>query len=420
MNTLTPPKVSFFLRQSRGKSKELGALYLRIYYDGLNAEISLKRQVPIKKWNPTLGRLSGSGELARESNNFLDTIQARVLNQYRQLLDNNKKISAPILKSLLQGKRKTEIKLMELMDFYISQMEEYGGIKYAERTIQKYNTTKNHLQTYLKLDYQISDISISNIDHDFISLFERFLRTERPCNNNSAMKYLKCMKKVFKSARQRKWMKHDPFENIEIKIIPEKRYFLSKPELQAIEEKAFSDPRLQIAADMFLFACYTGLSYIDLRNLKSENIFVGIDGYRWISINRKKTDTSSNVPLLPRALKIIEKYREVPNPFCSELLLPMPNYPLYSKNLKEIARICGIKRNLTSHIARHTFATTVTLANGISVEALSRMLGHKSFKTTQIYAKVVEERISEEMQILRQKFENESSPKLVPKYVKSQ
>jgi site-specific recombinase XerD len=235
---------------------------------------------------------------------------------------------------------------------------------------------------------------------------EHYLKTVRNCNHNTTIKYIKNLKKIVNLAIKNDWLSKNPFIRFEGKIKAVKREYLTAEELQKIIELRIKIPRLDQIRDVFVFSCYTGLAYIDVANLTQDNIVRGIDGEWWIFTQRIKTENKSNVPLLPMALSIIQKYKIDPESLNKEMLLPVISNQKLNAYLKEIATLAGINKNLTFHLARHTFATTVTLANGVPIESVSEMLGHKSIRTTQIYAKVIEKKVSEDMKILKDKLEN--------------
>lgn len=218
------------------------------------------------------------------------------------------------------------------------------------------------------------------------------------------MKYLTNFRKIINLAVVNEWVDRDPFAKFKGSKQEVKRDFLIEEELDRISQKSFAAQRLNLVKDTFLFCCYTGLAYVDVAKLSASNISTGIDGEQWLFVDRQKTGSSSHVPLLPPALAIIAKYRDHPEAVNKGLLLPVISNQKLNAYLKEIADICGINKHLTFHVARHTFATTVTLTNGIPIESVSSMLGHKSIKTTQIYAKVVQKKVSEDMKILRGKY----------------
>ena len=223
--------------------------------------------------------------------------------------------------------------------------------------------------------------------------------------NNGVMKHLERFRKIIRLAVKLGWIEKNPFELFKLKMQKVERGYLTNEELISIEEKSFSLQRIQYAKDLFVFSCYTGIANIDVMQLTPDNIILGIDGNYWIKTIREKTDTSVNVPILPKAAYIIEKYKDNPRSIAKGSLFPMISNQKLNSYLKEVADLCGIKKNLTFHLARHTFATSVTLSNGVPIETVSKMLGHTTIRTTQIYAKVVEQKVSQDMSALREKLE---------------
>jgi site-specific recombinase XerD len=261
-----------------------------------------------------------------------------------------------------------------------------------------------HVENYIKKEFKTSDIPVEEVDHKFISGFEYYLKTERKCGHNSAIKYITNFKKIIRIAFANEWIKKDPFSNWKgtLKIVD--REFLSKEEIQLMIEKDLDNIRLDLVKDIFIFCCYTGLSYADVKKLSENDVVIGIDGNRWIKTNRTKTKVRSSIPILPTAEAIIEKYVEHPD-VNTKRLLPVLSNQKMNAYLKEIADLCGIHKNLTFHLARHTFATTVTLSNGVPIESVSKILGHKNLHTTQHYAKILDRKVSDDMAVLREKME---------------
>lgn len=250
------------------------------------------------------------------------------------------------------------------------------------------------------MKYKKNDIPVKDVDHKFITGLEYYLKTTRKCAHNSAIKYITNFKKIIRIAYANDWIDKDPFLHwkAELKIV--EREFLAEEEIQKIIKLELKMERLDQVRDIFIFCCYTGLAYVDVKKLEDSDIVIGIDGERWIKTRRSKTDTRSNIPLLPTAIAIIEKYSTHND---SDKLLPVLSNQKMNAYLKEIADVCGIEKNLTFHLARHTFATTVTLTNGVPIESVSKTLGHKSLKTTQHYAKILDRKVSDDMAILKEK-----------------
>jgi integrase len=253
------------------------------------------------------------------------------------------------------------------------------------------------------LNYKNDDIPINKLDHEFIVDFEFYLRSSCKISMVSAAKYIKNLKKIVNSCIAHSWIPKNPFANYKSKAKAGERVYLSQDELTNIYEKQFTIERLAQVKDIFLFCCYTGLAYADIKKLKRQEIAIGIDGGFWIFTKRKKTDTSTRVPLLEIAIEILDKYKDHPHCEAEGTLLPVLSNQKMNAYLKEIADICNITKTLTFHIARHTFATTVTLSNGVPIETVSKMLGHTNIKTTQHYAKILDIKVSNDMLALRGK-----------------
>ncbi|MEM9897154.1 MAG: site-specific integrase [Bacteroidota bacterium] len=275
------------------------------------------------------------------------------------------------------------------------------GKDFALGTYKRFETTLKHIQEFIQYQYRLDDVFLSEIRFQFVTDLEFYLKTVKECNHNSTLKYIRNFRKIINLAVKNEWMDRDPFMKYQVKLKETKRGFLDKDELSNLANKELSVERLDQVRDVFVFCCYTGLSYSDVEKLTTRDISKGIDGEYWIFTERKKTGTDSNIPLLPKALEIIEKYAENPSVINSGQILPMISNQKMNAYLKELATLCGIDKHLTFHMARHTFATTVTLTNGVSIETVSSMLGHKNIRTTQIYAKVVQSKVSDDMMKLK-------------------
>lgn len=284
-------------------------------------------------------------------------------------------------------------------------MESLLGNGFRKKTLKGYRTTYSHLENYITKEYAIGDIELRRIDHSFIVGYEYYLRTEKLCSDISAAKYIKHLRKIINLCLAHGWISGSPFKFFKTKAKPKEKCYLNKAELKRIENKNLENPRLQHVRDIFVFCCYTGLSYADVTKLSRDNIEVGIDNRFWIKIRRQKTNTLSSIPILPKRLEILESYRNYPTCESNGLMLPILSNQKMNSYLKEIADLCGITKELTFHIARHTFATTITLSNGVPIETVSKMLGHLDIRTTQHYAKLLDNRISKDMENLIAKLE---------------
>jgi site-specific recombinase XerD len=388
--------------QARLRGKR-ATVMIRITVGGQRAELSLQRKVEADRWDPRANRVKGSKEDARETNALIETYLVKLNRIHRTLLDDGEIITAEKIKELCVGDTRPKKSLMEVFILHNEMMKSRVDVDFSKSTFTRYSTTLDHVQNFLGHTYKKSDVLLQQLQYSFITDLEHYLKTVRKCNHNSTLKYIRNFRKIINLAVRNDWMDKDPFKAYRVKLKDTKRVFLNKEELLALEEKQITIPRLKQVRDVFVFCCYTGLSYVDVEKLSPKDIQTGLDGELWIMVDRAKTGNPSNVPILPKALELIKKYKDDPSVLNRCKVLPVISNQRINAYLKEVATICGIEKRLTFHSARHTFATTVTLANGIPVETVSSMLGHKNFKTTQIYAKVVQEKISKDMKALRNK-----------------
>jgi site-specific recombinase XerD len=394
----------FYLKKSKANASGKLPIYLRITIDGKRTEISTKRTIEIEKWSVEANKAIGRTEDVRELNAYLDSLISRVYQSHRDLIQDNKEVTAETLKNKFLGVEEKQVTLITLFKEHNKRVEKLIGKGYSTGTLDRYKTVFKHLQEFMKHNYNVSDICFNRINHKYITDFEFYLKSERNCGHNSAIKYIKNFKKIVRIAIASDLITKDPFLNYKVQLKVVKREFLSEEEIQTMLEKDLHTHRLEIVRDIFIFCCYTGLAYSDVKKLSKDSIVIGIDGEKWIKTNRTKTGTRSNIPLLPPALKILKKYENSPLSVSKGVLLPVLSNQKSNAYLKEVADLCGIKKNLTTHLARHTFATTVTLSNGVGIESVSKMLGHTSIKTTQHYAKILDRKVSDDMAILKQKF----------------
>ncbi len=335
----------------------------------------------------------------------MEQVRGQLADCYKQLQLQRKNINAEAVKNLFLGNEKREHTLFSLAEYHNTNMKNI----LSHGTLKNYFTTLKYLKKFLKLQYKTADIYLTDLDYRFISEFELFLRKHTPTDhqkklqNNGVMKHLERLRKMIRLAVKMERMTKNPFENYQLKFQKVERSCLSDVELASIENKNFSIDRLEWVRDLFVFSCYTGLAYIDKMKLSPSNIVRGIDGEHWLITSRQKTEITVKVPLLPKALEIINKYKDHPRASVNHTLFPNISNQKLNSYLKEIADLCGIDKYLTFHLARHTFATTVTLSNGVPIESVSKMLGHTKITTTQIYAKVVERKLSDDMRTLRDK-----------------
>ena len=396
--------VLFYIKRAKINSNGLVPVFIRITVEGKRIDKSTGKYVLPERWSTETSRLKGNSEESRSINNHLDLIRKEVFETEKNLLLKGVILNFENFKNEYLGIESTKRYLVPIFEDHNRKVKELVGREYAIATHKRYETSLRHLKEFLEYKFKISDIDIERIDYAFIADYEFFLRTKRNCSNNTAIKYVKNFHKVVNICLANGWLVKSPFTNYKPKIKEVVRDYLLDDEIKAIRDKNITSFRLDLVRDIFLFSCYTGLAYIDVKQLKKSNISIGIDGDKWIFKSRQKTDVNSKIPILPPALEILDKYKEHPKCLNEGFLLPILSNQKMNAYLKEIADICGINKELTFHIARHTFATTVTLSNGVPIETVSKMLGHTNLKTTQHYAKILDKKISEDMKILKDKF----------------
>ncbi len=393
----------FYVKKSKTAVDGTAPIYLKVTIDGKPFEISSKRYTIPANWCPISKKVNGTTEEARSINSCLMALEQSVYNAHRDMVNNKKVVTAESLKNKLSGVEERERTIVSIFENHNKQMEALLGKEFACGTLQRYKTSLKHTVDFMKWKYNVSNMDIRLINHSFITKYEFYLRSVRNCKNNSAVKYIKNFGKIIRICMANGWLDKNPFANYKTKIQEVERAFLNEEEIQAITNKKFATIRLNQIRDIFLFSCYTGLAYADVKKLGKSQIVIGIDGEKWIQINRQKTDTRSNIPLLPMAQTIIDKYANDPKCINSHRVLPVLSNQKMNEYLKEIATLCEIHKELTYHTARHTFATTVTLNNGVPIESVSKMLGHKNLKITQHYAKILDRKVSDDMKVLREK-----------------
>lgn len=393
----------FYLKKPKGYISGPVPIYLRLTVNGQRAEMSTSKECLPERWNAAAGLAKGTTEDIKSLNAHLSILQGKIHQYHNQMLATGEIITAETIKNKIAGKSERARSLVKIFEDHNKKIEALLNDEFAPGTLERYKTSLKHTVDFLQWKYNISDIDIKKIDHAFITEYEFYLRSVRKCNNNTAVKYIKNFGKIIRLCIANGWLDKSPFVNYKSKVKEVERAFLVEDEIQTILNKVFATERLNQVKDIFLFSCFTGLAYIDVKKLTKNNITIGIDGEKWIYTNRQKTDTRSNIPLLPMAEEIIAKYKEHPQCLNEGKLLPVLSNQKMNSYLKEMADVCGINKELTFHIARHTFATTVTLTNGVPIESVSKMLGHKNLRTTQHYAKILDRKVSEDMKILKQK-----------------
>ncbi|MCE7039557.1 site-specific integrase [Dyadobacter sp. CY312] len=397
----------FYLKKPKNYVGGKMPIYIRVTTDGGRFEMAAKRDCEPDKWNPVSGRISGTKHDVRSVNAYLDSLQAKVYDAHRTLIDSRKEVTAESIKNMLLGIDDQRKMILQVFREHNQEMHDLIGKDFARSTYNRYEAALRNVEEFFLFKYKVSDVSLEKLDHNLISAYAFYLKAKRNISHNTTMRYLVYFKKIVLLCVKNGWIVRDPFFAFNMAKVEVDRRPLNEAELASIVKKKFTNDRLCKVRDIFIFCCYTGLSYVDVQKLRRSEVIDGFDGRKWISMNRQKTDTPSKIPLLPQALNILSRYSGHLQCTNSDRLLPVMTNQRMNSYLKEIADVCGIDRNITFHLARHTFATTITLSNNVPIETVSKMLGHKSLKTTQHYAKIVDRKVSNDMELLRRKLEGQ-------------
>jgi integrase len=409
---MNPTRSTFGLIFYTKKANENGEcrIYSRITINGKSVDLSTKRTVTKILWNSAKGMARGTSKEALELNDYLEQFRSGLVDAYQEAVIQQKPLTPDNIRNAFLGQDEAAHNFQDLFNYHNEhekQVLTYG-------TMKNYYTTQKYVSLFLKKQKRVTDMDISQLSYKFIADFELFLRTfkkaddPQPLNNNGVMKHLERFKKMINMAVTIEWLEKDPFLKHKLKFINKERGYLTEEELVIVEQEELKTPTLNYVRDLFVFSCYTGLSYIDAINLTTDNISIGIDKEQWLITQRQKSAKPVKLPLLPAAAAIIAKHRLDPRAVSAGTLFrPITNQKL-NAYLKDMGRDLSIAKNFSFHLARHTFATTVTLANGVPIETVSKMLGHTKISTTQIYAKVIERKVSDDMKTLRERLNNKS------------
>ena len=394
-------KVLFYLKKGAANNSGETMIMARITLNGVRCNFSTKQKIKETNWNVEANRATGRSSQTAQVNSLLDNIQSSLMKIYQEMLLVDNYVTAEKVRNAFMGTSENCTTILQLFDKHNEDVKALVGISKSTATLQKYSVARRHLSEFIRHKYNMSDMYVNEINAMFISNFDVYMRTIACCGANTTAKFLQTFKRIIIIAKDNGLIKADPFANYKIRIAKVDRGYLSQDEVNKIAEKKLCSERLEQVRDIFIFSCFCGLAYIDVKNLTDSNIKKSFDGKQWIMTKRQKTNTKVEVPLLPIPERIINKYRGKQK---NGLLLPVISNQKLNSYLKEIGDVCGIEKNLTFHLARHTFATTTTLANGIPIETVSKMLGHTNISTTQIYARITNDKISKDMEGLSEKF----------------
>lgn len=390
----------FYIRRDKTNKKGEAPVFMRLTINGERADASIKRFIEPHAWNSAKGKANEKCRGGKDLNLYLDAISANILRIQRDFELDKKEVSAQIILNRYLGKEQSDRHtLMEVFRAHNEKCRALSGISLAPGTVIRYETSLRLTEAFLRTTYKKEDCYLDEITHQFVEDYDFYLRTVRRCCHNTTTKYLLNFKKIIRIALAKGWMKKDPFAQVHFHFEPVEREFLEKQELKVLLNKEITITRLAQVRDIFCFCCLTGLAFMDVQQLKPEHLVADIHGKIWIRKARQKTKNMCNIPLLDEAQKIIDRYRD--HPYCQThgVLLPVCSNQKMNSYLKELADICGIRKNLSTHCARHTFAT-LTLASGATIDNVAKMLGHANVNMTRRYAKVLDSSIMRDMEVV--------------------
>ena len=406
-------KVTFLLQKGKVKSDGKAPIVTRIIVNGEMAHFSTQQSVDPTRWDTKANRTYGLTQDDKTINAVLDEIKSSLFRHYYDMQAKGETISALKLKNKLCSTEEKPIKsTMDLFDKFITEYAELVKARgYGKEALIRYKICKNRVQEFLKDEMHANDISIDAINKRLLDKFYLWNRKTYKIGNNTAIHFMHKFSTVYKMAWDYGWVTGNPFHMLNLRKDRTERAYLTIDELERLANREFTSERLERMRDIFLFCCYTGLSYIDVKTLTTDNLVRKNDGKLWIVTKRTKTEVPVNVPLLEIPLRLIKKYEPLRK---GNLVFPVYSNQKSNDYLKEIAALCGINKDVTFHVARHTFATTVTLENGVPVESVSKMLGHTNIQTTQIYARITERKINQDMDVLSKKLDPQTGVYKMP------
>ena len=394
----------FYLKRQAARKDGTVPVMGRITVDGTQTQFSCKITIDPKVWDTKSGRAIGRSAAAIEANRMLDNMRVSINKHYREIMDRDNYVTAEKVKNAFLG---LEHRCRTLLQVFKQHNEDYekmyeAGMK-AKATLLKYQCVYRHLEEFIYQRYHVRDIALKELTPAFISDFDIFLRTEKNCCTNTVWLYLCPLRTMVSIAISNEWLSRDPFRDYEVKKEQTTRYFLTKDEIRQLMDGKLKNAKQELYRDLFVFCIFTGLSFSDMRNLSEENIRTYFDEHLWISINRQKTGVQSNIRLLDIPKKILEKYRGLRE---DGKIFSVPHYMTCLYGIRAVAKRCGITKHLTWHMSRHTMATEICLTNGVPIETVSSILGHKNITTTQIYAKITKEKLNQDMENLSTRLGN--------------
>ena len=396
-------KLLFYIKKTEAKADGTCPIMGRISIGKTMTQFSTKQTTVVSLWDTRANRMSGKSTTAVAVNRALDKLSVSINAHYQKLIRFNGSATALEVKNAFQGMASAQHTLVKYYQNHNQEFFKRVGVNREKSTAEQYDISLNHLIRFLRKKYNVSDIPFSKLDMNFIEAYDFYLRVELKRKPNTILGIVRHIRKMIKLAIAEGIIFRDPFDGYTPERPKAEQKYLTREELDRLMKTQLDHPSRYLTRDMFLFSVFTGLAYRDVCNLTPKHIVRADDGVLWIRTTRQKTGTPCDIPLLELPKQIIEKYKGVAK---DGKLLPMLSCGRLNKNLKVIAKLCNIDRKLIYHAGRHTYATEICLSQGVPIESVSRMLGHRDLRSTQIYAKITEHKIAEDIQRVESHIEN--------------
>ncbi len=391
--------ITYYLKRYKNSGDKELPIIARITINGQMCIINSQLKCHPDLWNVKEHKAEGKTEKAAFANDTLNSIKARLNQIYFQLSLSDNDVTPEMIKEIYTGVAHCKRYLISYFSIHNENFRKQINISRSQATYQKYEAIRKHLANFLQLTKGMEDIPLYKVNYQFIYEFDIYLRTVSKCNHNTTAKFMQLFKRIIILALKNGIIKNDPFQEYPIHLKQTNRTFLTMDEVKAVMKEELPYKRLELVRDLFLFSVFTGIAFVDLKNLSRKHVFTAVDGHQWLRFERWKTKEMSNVRLFEVPAKLIEKYNDPKR----ETLFPMLSNQKANEYLKEIAEACGIKKWVTFHVARHTCATTIALSNGMPMESLDKLLGHKNIRTTQLYARITDTKLNADMESLEKK-----------------
>lgn len=399
----TELKVLIYLKKNQADKDGMCPVMGRITIGKSMVQFSTKLSAQVSLWDTKSGRAIGKSKTSTELNRAIDKINVALNTHYKEILENKGTVTAGQVKNAFQGIASEQETILKAFREHNEEFAKRVGVNRQACTSQQYGISYKFVAEFIRKKYKVADIPFQQLDFSFIEAYDFYLRVELKRMPNTVLEKTRHLRKIIKIAINKGIINRDPFDGYTPERPKAKQKYLTRAELEKIMTTPLDHPCRYLTRDMFIFSSFTGLAYRDICNLTEKNIVRADDGVLWIETSRQKTGTPCHIPLLELPLQILEKYRGLAK---DDKLLPMLSCSKLNLNLKKIGLICGIEKRLIFHMGRHTYASEITLSQGVPIESVSRMLGHKDLRSTQIYAKITNDKISEDMKILEKRIEH--------------